>query len=430
MEGPQGGAIVLVELAGLCHPAVDEKHYRQLPHRLGTPLIREVLASLRRRDISAATAAEKLGLGRTRLYELYADYLRAAANRQADRWQPGASGGDHAPDWPAGVEPLLRKLLATKPPAPYRMAASEVLRRLGLTIDPATVRRWAISHNLAHPLPKPRPPASLRRWQCLKTGALWQLDATPHRWFPGDKRNYPLLDLLDDCSRVCTGAAIYHSEDLLAYLDFLPAAFTEHGIPLELYVDCHGMFFPQRPDALTQLGAALHFYGVSLRYARTPQAKGKIERQHQYWQGGCPRSSRLKPSPPLKPPMPSCPHFAATATPGKSTANSAAHQMTPRVRQSKKTMMPCVLLPAAPGGPTSGVCARLSKLEPMAVFPSARNDFGLPPCQAPRSSIASIPTETSPSSHMNPIPTNAPPSSSNYATLEPVRLCSHAFVRL
>ena len=38
------------------------------------------------------------------------------------------------------------------------------------------------------------------------------------------------------------------------------------------------------PDAFTQLGAALHFYGVSLRYAHTPQAKGKIERQHFYWQ--------------------------------------------------------------------------------------------------------------------------------------------------
>ncbi|HWD18041.1 MAG TPA: hypothetical protein VHB20_02080 [Verrucomicrobiae bacterium] len=207
-------------------------------------MIREVLASLRRQDISAVTAAEKLGLGRTRLYELYSDYLRAAAARRADLWQPGSSGGDHAPDWPPGVEPLLRKLLSVKPTAPYRLAASEVLRRLGLTIDPASVRRWAILHHLAHPRPNPRPPASARRWQCLKTGALWQLDATPHRWFPGDKRNYPLLDLLDDCSRVCTGAAIYHAEDLLAYLDFLSAAFTEHGLPLELYVDSTACSFP------------------------------------------------------------------------------------------------------------------------------------------------------------------------------------------
>lgn len=270
------------------HLRRDEKHYRQLPHRLGAPLIREVLAAFRRGELPAATAAEKLRLGRTRFYELYADYLSAAARQQPHGWTPGHSGGDHAPDWPQGTEALARKLLSVRPPAPYRFAASEVHRRLGFQIDPATVRRWAIANHLAHPAPTRRPPASLRRWQCLKIGALWQLDATPHRWFPGDQRNYPLLDLLDDCSRVCTGAKIYHAEDLLAYFDFLPAAFTEHGLPLELYVDCHSFFFPQRPEALTQLGAALHFYGVSLRYARTPQAKGKIERQHQYWQGRLP----------------------------------------------------------------------------------------------------------------------------------------------
>ena len=269
-------------------PRGHEKHYRQISHRLGAPLIREVLAAFRRDEVSAVGAADKLGLGRTRLYELYGDYLRACARHREDRWAPRTSGGDHAVDWPRGTQSLLRKLLSTRPPAPYRCAASEVHRRLGFLIDPATVRRWAIAQDLAHPLPAPRPPASVRRWQCLEIGALWQLDATPHRWFPGDKRNYPLLDLLDDCSRACTGATIYDREDLLAYFDFLPAAFTEHGLPLELYVDCHSLFFPQRPDALTQLGAALHFYGVSLRYARTPQAKGKIERQHQYWQGRLP----------------------------------------------------------------------------------------------------------------------------------------------
>lgn len=247
-----------------------------------------MLAAFRREELSATLAARTLDVGRSRFYQIYGDYLRAAAQHQEDHWEPGRSGGDHAPEWPRGVEPLLRRLLATRPPAPYRLAASEVHRRLRYKVDPATVRRWAIAHHLAHPEPPRRAPVSLRRWQCLKIGALWQLDATPHRWFPGDKKNYPLLDLLDDCSRVCTGATIYHGEDLLAYFDFLPTAFVEHGLPLELYVDCHSLFFPQNPDALTQLGAALHFYGISFRYASTPQAKGKIERQHQYWQGRLP----------------------------------------------------------------------------------------------------------------------------------------------
>ena len=36
--------------------------------------------------------------------------------------------------------------------------------------------------------------------------------------------------------------------------------------------------------ALAQLGAALKFYDISFLYAPTPQAKGKIEREHQFWQ--------------------------------------------------------------------------------------------------------------------------------------------------
>jgi hypothetical protein len=93
-----------------------------------------------------------------------------------------------------------------------------------------------------------------------------------------------MLDLLDDATRYNTGARLYHSETLLAHFDFLPRIFQTEGLPLALYVDYHSLFFTNIPDAFTQLGEALHFYGVALRYAPTPQAKGKIERRHDFWQ--------------------------------------------------------------------------------------------------------------------------------------------------
>ena len=37
-------------------------------------------------------------------------------------------------------------------------------------------------------------------------------------------------------------------------------------------MDSHSLFYTHNPDAFTQLGAALHFYGVGLRYAPVPQA--------------------------------------------------------------------------------------------------------------------------------------------------------------
>ncbi|MCW5551511.1 MAG: hypothetical protein KIS67_05015 [Verrucomicrobiae bacterium] len=49
-------------------------------------------------------------------------------------------------------------------------------------------------------------------------------------------------------------------------------------------MDFHSFFYTHNPDAFTQLGQSLHCYGVKLLYAPTPQAKGKIERRHDYWQ--------------------------------------------------------------------------------------------------------------------------------------------------
>ena len=247
-------------------------------------MIRHVLAQFRSGAFNATQACEELRLSKSRFYELYADYLCACAQRRQQDWQPRLSGGDHAPAWPEEVTALLRKRLSSRPPASYSFAASEVARLLDFKIDRAQARRWAIENGLAHAKPAPRAGAPVRRWQRSAVGELWQLDATPHRWFSDSKLPWPMLNMLDDCSRLFTASRIYEREILLSYFDLLPQAFLAFGLPLALYVDYHTLFFTSVPDALTQLGWALRFYGVTLRYAPTPQAKGKVEREHQYWQ--------------------------------------------------------------------------------------------------------------------------------------------------
>jgi len=253
-------------------------------HRIAPPLIRHVLDGVRTGEMSAQAAAEALGLSRTRLYELFSDYLAAYGPGKHLDWAPGVSGGDHASVWPPEVMALLRKRLGSDPPASYSFAASEALRVCGYRLDRAQVRRWAMANALAHGKVPQRSRAPVRRWQRSQIGELWQLDATPHRWFPPSDTQLPMLNMLDDCSRVFVGSKLYGREIILAYLDFLPAAFLDYGLPLEIYVDYHSFFFTHVPDSLTTLGKALRFYGVSLRYAPTPQAKGKVEREHHFWQ--------------------------------------------------------------------------------------------------------------------------------------------------
>jgi hypothetical protein len=261
---------------------------QQLRHRHAPSFIRHVLDAFGQQALSATEAAEQLGLSPSRLYALSTAYLRARAQKRGSLWTPGSSGGDHSAPWPQRVLDLLRKRLDCSPPCPYSFAASEALRLHAFKLDRAQVRRWAIENNLAHAVPPKRILAPVRRWQRARIGELWQLDASPHHWFPSVHRAFPMLNMLDDCSRLFTGSKLYERELLLAYFDFLPAAFLAHGRPLQLYVDYHSFFFTQDPDALTQLGWALKFYDISLRYAPTPQAKGKIEREHQFWQGRLP----------------------------------------------------------------------------------------------------------------------------------------------
>jgi len=264
------------------------ENYQQLIHRHAPTFIRHVFEHFRRRSLSAAQATSQLGISRSRLYALATAYNTARARKRLPLWTPGASGGDHATAWPQPVLDLLKKRLACTPPCPYSFAASEALRLHAFKLDRAQVRRWALENHLAHAVPPQKVLAPVRRWQRAQIGELWQLDASPHRWFPHSKIAFPMLNLLDDCSRIFTGSKLYERELLLAYFDFLPAAFLAHGRPLQIYVDYHSLFFTHDPDALTQLGWALKFYDISFLYAPTPQAKGKIERAHQYWQGRLP----------------------------------------------------------------------------------------------------------------------------------------------
>lgn len=133
-----------------------------------------------------------------------------------------------------------------------------------------------------------REPASIRRWQCESVGALWQLDVTPHRWFGEQTDLLPLFDMIDDCSRVMTGTRLYPRECLLAYLDFLRDSFERYGLPASLYVDFHSFFFTTVPEMLTYLGEVLQWLGITFKYAPTAQAKGKVERQHLFWQNRLP----------------------------------------------------------------------------------------------------------------------------------------------
>ncbi len=252
--------------------------------RCASLFARRVLQGFRAGELTAVEAATELGISRRHFYRLWRSYLLAVAQHKSQTWSPGVSGGKRRLGLSAQATALLRKLLSAHPPVSHSFAACELERRLGVKRDRATVRRWALAQGLSPSGPPKARRQPVRRWQVAQIGALWQYDASPHAWFAGRAGQPSLLELIDDHSRVIPAARLYAHENLLSHLDLLSGAFTSYGLPVALYVDYHSFFFTSTPEAFTQLGASLHFYGITLRYAPTPQAKGKIERAHGYWQ--------------------------------------------------------------------------------------------------------------------------------------------------
>jgi len=191
----------------------------QLHNRLRAPLIHDVLERFCNKTIDCHKAIEILGVSQSRLYELRTEYLRAKANGKVPGWMPGNSGGDHAPELPPRVEAYLRKML--KEGYNFAFAASELLRKFNLETSRWSIRRFALAQGLAK---KERPvgiPAHTRRWQRDSIGELWQLDASPHRWFGLENPAQPLLDMIDDASRLQVGIRLCPGENLAQYIWFL-----------------------------------------------------------------------------------------------------------------------------------------------------------------------------------------------------------------
>ena len=259
---------------------------KQIGSRLGLPHVQDVLKQVCERELSVEQACESLGVGKSRLYTLRSEYLKARAAGPVDGWCPGLSGGNHAMPWDERVVSFLRAAISKG--YNYAFAASEVDRLYNIWLARSQVRHWAIREGIC-PAPKPpRLPAHLRRWQRQAVGELWQMDATPDHWFGHEAPAYPLLDMLDDCSRLQTGCAIYRHENVPAYLHFFHNAFMEYGLPLHVYVDQAGIFTGNTEESVTRIGQRLKFYDVSFVVANTPEAKGKVERIHQVWQDRLP----------------------------------------------------------------------------------------------------------------------------------------------
>jgi transposase len=158
--------------------------------------------------------------------------------------------------------------------------------REGLSFSRSTVRRFLTANGLSSPRRRRPPCHRYRRQRMPQEGMLLQIDGSPHRWLEDRGPEFSLLMAIDDATGTVPCALFREQEDTVGYLQLMQGVIQNKGIPLALYSDRHVVFRAARPKAEdsekkrqpTQFGRAMTELGVMQIFARSPEAKGRIER--------------------------------------------------------------------------------------------------------------------------------------------------------
>jgi transposase len=166
------------------------------------------------------------------------------------------------------------------------LAAEHLASEDGLTVDHETLRRWMLAAGLWSRVRK-RSPHRRRRERMGHFGELVQLDGSFHPWFEDRGPQSCLLTLVDDATGRSLGR-FGAQETIWAAVGVLRAWIARYGLPRALYTDWKNVYVRRPTEAeqatgaapLTQFGRMCAVLGIRIIPASSPQAKGRIERNH------------------------------------------------------------------------------------------------------------------------------------------------------
>jgi len=161
-----------------------------------------------------------------------------------------------------------------------------------------SLRQIMIEYN--HWLPKITKTQKIfqRRIPRSRFGELIQVDGSLHDWFEGRSNACILIVFIDDATSKLTSMQFFPTENTKSYMTVAKQHLLKYGRPVSLYSDKHSVFNPngkysQGTNAQTQFNRALKTLGIELILAKTPQAKGRVERANRTLQDRLIKEMRL-----------------------------------------------------------------------------------------------------------------------------------------
>ena len=234
------------------------------------------------RQYRAFEAAQLMGLSERHTWRMLAAYRKEGAAALAH-------GNRHRRTHNA-ICPLIRQEVIDLAQGRYQGVNHTHLTELladneCLKLSRSTVRRFLTKAGLSSPKRR-RPCHRCRRQRMPQEGMLLQIDGSPHHWLEDRGPEFSLIMAIDDATGTVPYALFQDQEDTNGYLKLVKGIIRRKGIPLALYSDRHIVFRSAKTQNAdgeekrrpTQFGRAMAELCITQIFARSPEAKGRIER--------------------------------------------------------------------------------------------------------------------------------------------------------
>jgi transposase len=166
------------------------------------------------------------------------------------------------------------------------LAAEHLAEEDGIGIDHETLRRWMLEAGLWSRRRR-RKKHCQRRERKPHFGELVQLDGSFHNWLEDRGPRGCLMNMVDDATGT-TEARMGPEETIWAAVGVLRRWIGKYGVPRALYTDWKNVYRRKATPGeqlrgetpVTQFGRMCQKLGIRIIAASSPQAKGRVERNH------------------------------------------------------------------------------------------------------------------------------------------------------
>jgi hypothetical protein len=173
-----------------------------------------------------------------------------------------------------------------------------------ITLGRSTLDRLLRANNIICRQPHKKQVRRKHRERSSAEGMLLQIDGSYHDWLEGRGPKMSLIGAVDDAKGEIVHLVFRPTEDLAGYLMLLRGIATTRGLPESLYHDRHTILrSPKEPtiddelagiEPQSQFQRLMSELGITSIAARSPQAKGRVERLWGTLQDRLVKEMRLK----------------------------------------------------------------------------------------------------------------------------------------